>query len=132
MPDLSKLPQHIRDTFSQTLPIRPDECRAAVMIFQVSKGFNHPNGRCNVAVYKREENAVINMDKGLQLDFAEFSGRQPLATAIIDKDSARTFIAGLLRAYSAIGGDVGQVVNEAQGLRVKEEGVAFFEDRNDD
>jgi len=132
MPNLSRLPLEIRAGLSQSIPIRPDECHAAVMIFQQSKGLNHPNGRCNVACYVKQDNAVVNMEKGLQLDFSEFSGRLPLATAVIDTAYAPAFIAGLLRAYCTLGGDMREVIDLAQAARTPEERLVFFEDRDNE
>ena len=128
-PNLSRLPIEVREGMARAIPMRDDEVYAAVMIFRQSPGLNHPNGRCNVSAYRTTLNAVVPMDKGLQLDFSEFSGKFPLATIIIDIKTAEPFIANLLRSYAELGGDIQAAVTRSGTSRTKVEHTAYFEEK---
>jgi len=131
-PNLSRLPVEVREGMARPIPMRDDEVYAAVMIFKQSPGLNHPNGRCNVVAYRTTNNAVVPMDKGIQLDFSEFSGKFPLATVVIDVKGAEPFVANLLRAYAELGGDVQAAVKRAGIARTTAEHIAYFEDKVND
>jgi len=131
-PDLMKLPLHIREGMTQHIPHRPDECNAAFMIFRQTPGLNHPNARCNVTTFRKEANSAISINGGAQVDFTDFSGRLALATAVIDQSNLGSVIASLIRVYTGMGGDIHPVLDAANVVRLKEEKVAFFEERNDE
>lgn len=128
-PNLSRLPLEVREGMTRPIPMRTDEVYAAVMIFKQSPGLNHPNGRCHVSPYRTTHNAVVSMDKGIQLDFTEFSGKLALATVVIDVNTAEPFISNMLRAYKELGGDVNAAVARSGTIREVVEHTAYFEDK---
>ena len=131
-PNLTRLPLEVREGMARPIPMRDDEVYAAVMIFRQSPGLNHPNGRCNVAAYRTTQNAVVPMEKGLQIDLAEFSGRFPLATVVIDLNHSEAFLSNLMRAYASLGGDVEAAVKRSGVRREAAEHVAYFEEKSND
>lgn len=133
VPDLMKLPLHVREGMTQTIPHRPDECHAAFMIFRQTPGLNHPNARLNATLFRKgETNSAISIASGAQLDFTDFTGRIALATAIVDQAILGNVIASLIRTYTTLGGDIQPVLDAAHVVRIKEEKTAFFEERNDE
>lgn len=131
-PDLMKLPLHIREGMTQHIPHRPDECNAAFMIFKQTPGLNHPNARCNITTFVKTAGSAISLNGGAQLDFTDFTGRLALATAVIDHSRLGAVIASLIRVFTNMGGDMEPVLTAANVVRVKEDKVAFFEERNDE
>lgn len=131
-PDLSRLPPQLREALNQPIPLRPDEKNAAVMLFNKTVGMNHPNGRCNVVPFKRVENSVVAMEKGLQLDFSEFTGRVPLATVIINFTDGAAFAASVLRAYLSLGGDLDVVLNAVNTKREQTTRTEYFEEQSNE
>lgn len=132
-PNLSKLPLHIREGMTTSIPIRPDEFNAALMIFKQTPGLNHPNARCNVTTFRQEGSSGISITSGAQVDFADFTGRLALATAVVGMENMPGLIEGLLRVFKNLGGDIDTVVAAAKSTRQQSnEATAYFEERNDE
>jgi hypothetical protein len=131
-PDLSRLPREIRENLSAPTPLRPEEGYATVILFQRTPALNHPNARCNASLYRNEENALVNVPIGAQLDFADYTGRIPLATVVLGKDVLEKTLSSMLRVYTQMGGNVEDVIAASKRDVYTEASVIYAEERSDE
>lgn len=103
-PNLSKLPPHLRENISKTLPLRPYEVHSRIFILRKSPGLNHPNGRVNVSDFYKDAVRPTGVPDGAQIDTTDFSGRLALASFILAKDKVTAVISGLAKSYMRMGG----------------------------
>ncbi len=109
-PDLSKLPLEDRARIAKPIPLRYTETYGMVCIFR-NTTTSHPNGRVNISPFVPDQpESVGGLQTGLQIDCNDFSGRLPTATIILSRESAKTAMVSMLRAYRAVGGDVDAAV----------------------
>lgn len=116
-PDLSRLPEHIKQGVRKALPLREYEVRGKILIFPVAtQGLNHPNGRILSSPYK-PRSADESYTEGLQIELLDFGALGPLATFIISLESAPTMFTGLFRSFKRCGGDLAalkQIIEEIE------------------
>ena len=105
-PNLSKLPLHLRESLTETIPLRPGEVYGKVLIFNKTTGLNHPNGRILVTNYHKDAARPVGPPDGAQIDMVDFSGRLPLATCLLRKKQVPDILRGLMRSFLAMGGTV--------------------------
>lgn len=103
-PDLSKLPAHLRENLTESIPLRPGEVYGRVLIFRKTPGLNHPNGRILVSNYHKDAANPSGPPDGAQIDLADFSGRLALSTFFLAKDKVPPVLGGLIRSFLAMGG----------------------------
>lgn len=98
-PDLTRLPEHLRQALTQPIPIRPAEIRVQTVIFPLihEHGLNHPNGRLRAMVYTpKVETDVI---EGVQLEASTFTGHKPIYATILKTADCAEFLRGFITAY---------------------------------
>ncbi len=134
VPDLSRLPPEIRATFTQPISLRPDERYTAFVIYANTPGLFHPNARLNVARFKKEAegSSAINVNDGFELDIRDTTGRVNLATAVISKENFEPLLAGMIRIYREMGGDVDAIIAKSLEVRRSEAVTDYFEENNDE
>ncbi len=102
-PDLSRRPQLDRERLNKPIPLKPTETYALLCIFDHIAA-NHPNGRINIAPMMPSLDNPLVAGPSVQIDLADFSGRNPAAAIILTKEHAQTTLLAMMKAYEAIGG----------------------------
>ncbi len=131
-PDLSKLPREVRESLTQPIPLRPEEAYATVIIYQRTPALNHPNARCNATLYQHEENALVNIPMGVQLDFLDYTGRIPLATAVLGPDILKLTLTSMLRVFTRMGGDINAVIEASKHDVSLQASATYVEEQSDE
>jgi hypothetical protein len=117
-PNLSKLSPVDRERISKPIPLRQWETYGFLCIFQ-SVACNHPNARVHAAPYRVSENdSPVVPEDGVQLDFNDYTGRIPAASAILTRDRARETITAFIKAYIDIGGNVDEILSSMRTERL--------------
>jgi hypothetical protein len=112
-PNLSKVPQHIRDALSEPVPVRDTEATGRLHLFHDarSSGLNIPNARMHARTYTpmEGETGTRDMAPKVQIDFVDYTGKMPIATAILVPEQALILINQLMRSYLRIGGPIEEI-----------------------
>jgi len=103
-PNLSKLPAQVKEQMSQPIPLRPEEALGRLMVFRNTSGLNHPNARFLVTSFREGIDNYSGTPDGAQLDVMDFSGRIPLSSMILPKETVESLLVGLTRCYLEMGG----------------------------
>lgn len=104
VPDLSKLPKHIREQMHKPIPLRPHEVHAKVRLFK-SVALNQPNGRLMVTHHIEDEGSPNPKPlDSIQIDLVDFTAKEPLASSVIHRSAVPEMLKGLLQAYLKVGG----------------------------
>lgn len=103
-PNLSKLPQHLRESLTDNIPLRPGEVYGRVLIYRKTPALNHPNGRVLVTKYYKDAARPIGVPDGAQIDLVDFSGHEPLISILLAKESIPAVLGGLVQSFLAMGG----------------------------
>jgi len=97
-PDLTRLPQHLRQSLTAPIPIRPAEIVAQTIIFPVTdQGLNHPNGRLRALVHQPTADSM--RIEGVQLETSTFTGHRPLYVTIVKTADCPEFLRGAITSY---------------------------------
>jgi len=99
-PDLTRLPEHLRQALTAPIPMRPAEVRAQNVIFSLVQeyGLNHPNGRLRALVHIPDGSKVSDID-GIMLESYDFTGHKPIAVNILKRDAMSEFLKGYIAAF---------------------------------
>lgn len=99
-PDLSRMPEHLRQTLTQPIPMRPAEVRAQSIIFPLvhDYGLNHPNGRLRAVVHI-PDGSKVNTIEGIMLETYDFTGHKPITVNILKREAMPEFLKGYITAY---------------------------------
>lgn len=115
-PDLSRLPANLKEQLTSPIPLRPLERYARVIVFNRTPGLVHPTARL-LATDNRSPDNITGRPDGVQVDAMDFTGRIPLVSFIMEKDTTANLLTGLLRSYMNLGGteaDIAGLVTEAK------------------
>jgi hypothetical protein len=104
-PDLTRLPEHLRQTLTQAIPIRPAEVRAQTIIFPLiqEQGLNHPNGRVRALPYIPKADSM--QIEGVQFEASNFTGHRPIYVTIIKTSDCPEFLKGMIASYVRAAGN---------------------------
>jgi len=130
-PNLTKLPQHIREQIAQPVPLRPSEVRTKISLFQVTSGLQHPNGRVLVSEFRQDPDNYVNKPDGIQIDGSDFYGRKPLLSIVLDKKTAQPVIENMLRCFLALGAtkeELAALVSRAEQPLERLQATTYYED----
>ena len=112
-PNLSKVPQHIRDALSEPVPVRDTEATGRLHLFHDprSSGLNMPNTRMHARAYTPMEGETGTREtvSQVQIDFVDYTGKVPIATALLLPPQALVLINQLMRSYLRIGGAIEEI-----------------------
>lgn len=110
-PDLTRLPEHLRQTLTQSIPIRSGEIRAQTIIFPLiqEQGLNHPNGRVRALPYTPK--ADVMTSEGVQLESSNFTGHKPIYVTVIRTAECPEFLKGFIACYVRATGNWDSVDN---------------------
>jgi hypothetical protein len=99
-PDLTRLPEYLRQTLTQPIPMRVAEVRAQTIIFPLTSeyGLNHPNGRLRAMVHIPQGDKV-NVIDGIMVETYDFTGHKPLTASILKREAIPEFLKGYITAY---------------------------------
>ena len=98
-PDLTRLPEALRQSLTKSIPIRPAEIVAQTIVFPVvaEQGLNHPNGRLRALIYQPKADSM-QID-GLQLETSTFTGHRPIYVTIVKTADCPEFLRGAITSY---------------------------------
>lgn len=98
-PDLTRLPEHLRQSLTQAIPIRPAEVRAQTIVFPLihEHGLNHPNGRIRILPHQPKAEEI--KFTGIQVEASNFTGHKPIYVTVVTTDHCPEFIKGLVASY---------------------------------
>jgi hypothetical protein len=98
-PDLTRLPEHLRQALAQAIPIRPGEIHAQTIIFPLiqEQGLNHPNGRIRALPYTPK--ADVMTSEGVQLEASNFIGHKPIYVTVMRTAECPEFLKGFIACY---------------------------------
>ncbi len=99
-PDLTRLPEHLRQALTQPIPMRVGEVRAQNIIFPMIQeyGLNHPNGRVRPMLHVPDANKP-NQVSGIQLESYDFTGHKPITMCVMRNEALGEFLKGYITSY---------------------------------
>lgn len=107
-PDLSRLPAHLKEQLTAPIRLRPLERYGRVIIFNRTPGLVHPTARL-LATDNRSPDNTSGQPDGAQIDAMDFSGRVPLVSFIMDKDTTANMLTGMLGSFLRLGGTEAEI-----------------------
>lgn len=105
-PDLTRLPEHLKQTLTKPLELRPDEVHVKLRIYKEIKaaGYNIPNARLLAGPFI--PTAEGTKPDGVQIELVDFKGHVPLVMSVLSLEKALIFLKGFIKTYKRCGGDI--------------------------